>query len=240
MAEPLTRIPKRIEAKILAATNDKDGYIPMPNSYSITELVGCIRKTYYTKTNPKQIFDLATAKNFYRGNLWDRDFCGCYPRNQVRVTYPCHNVPISISGHFDFINDDDPANPIVTDLKSPKTSYYVKRENKPSEHYRRQVLFYCLCTAIPKGEIGYWDGNDWLGFPVEATQEAQQQLIEELEAKTTALYFALRNGKPPSKQTANLESWECSYCSFSKTCASEGQTKLTQEYKPTLLERTKQ
>ncbi len=219
--EPITRIPKRIEAKILSATNDKDEYIPMPNSYSITELVGCIRKTYYTKTSPKEIFDLSTAKNFYRGNLWDRDFCSCYPRNQVRVTYRCQTVPISISGHFDFINDDDLNNPIVTDLKSPKNTYFIKKENKPSEHYRKQVLFYCYCTAISKGEIGYWDGNDWLGFPIDASVEACKQLLEELEAKTLALYFALHNGKPPSKQVSNPEAWECRYCNFSKKCSSE-------------------
>ena len=184
-----TRIPKRIENKILSATNDKDTYIPMPNCYSITELVGCIRKTFYQNTNPKQPYNLDAAKNFYRGNMWDRDFCGCYPRNQIRVTYPCKTVPISISGHFDFVNDDDPNNPIVTDLKAPKTAYYVKRENKPSTHYHKQVMFYCLCTAISKGEIGYWDGNDWLGFQFTVTPEGTQQLIEEIEAKTLALYF---------------------------------------------------
>lgn len=221
-----TRIPKRIEQKILAATNDKDDYTPMPNSYSITELVGCIRKTFYKNTSPKQIFDLAAAKNFYRGNMWDFNFCGCYPRNQIRVTYPCQNVPISISGHFDFINDDDPNNPIVTDLKAPKTAYYVKREGKPSTHYHRQVLFYCICTAIYKGEIGYWDGNDWLGFQFTATIETRKALIIELEAKVLALYFAYRNGKPPNKQISAPEAWECNCCNFFRECSQEGQTKL--------------
>ncbi len=219
-------IPKRIQNKILSDANNDDEYTPMPNCYHITELVGCIRKTFYRKTLPRQPVDLDTAKNFFRGNHWDRAFTSLYPHNQIRVTYRCQKIPICISGHFDFINDDDPTNLVVTDLKSPKTLFFVKRENKASEHYRKQVLFYCYTTAISKGCVAYWDGNDWLEFPVEVSDEACKLLIEEIESKTLALWMAFKHGKPPSKQAFLPEVWECKYCDFREPCEQEGQSKL--------------
>jgi hypothetical protein len=137
----------------------------------------------------------------------------------VRVTYRCQKTPISISGHFDFLNDENPSDPIITDLKSPKTLFYVEREGKPSNHYRKQVLFYCYCTAIPKGAVMYWDGHKTLTFPIEATDEACQQLLDELETKSLMLNNALKTKQPPPKNAFIIEPWECQYCDFSSECA---------------------
>lgn len=213
-----TELPFPIQKMILDETNEKNDYHPMPNSYHITELVGCIRKTYYRKTLPKKPVDLETAKNFHRGNTWDKDFCRCFRHNQIRVTYRCQKTPICISGHFDFLNEDNPEKPVITDLKAPKTLFFIEREGKPSNHYRKQVLFYCYNTAIPDGAILYWDGHKHLSYPIEATAEACQLLLDELETKCLMLYEALKNRQPPSKDVFILENWECSYCEFSEEC----------------------
>ena len=216
----IEKMPLKIQQKILDEVNNND-YISLPNCYHITSLIGCIRKTYYRSILPKEPVTLETAKNLYRGNHWDRLFTPCYRHNQIRVTYRCKNVPISISGHFDFIDDDDPNNPVVTDLKSPKTLFYIERDGKPSNNYRLQVLFYCYCTAIPKGRVAYWDGYNWLPFDIEATDESCQKLIEELEAKSHMLFMALKDGKAPVKNAFPTEPWECGYCNFKETCDSE-------------------
>lgn len=211
-------LPNPIKQKILRETNDNDDYEPMPNCYHITELVGCLRKTYYRKTLPKQPVSLETANNFHRGRLWDKDFCGCFKHNQVRVTYRCQKTPICISGHFDFLNQDDPNDPVITDLKSPKTLFYIERDGKPSEHYRTQVLFYCYCTAIPKGAVMYWDGAKPLTYPITADTEACNELITKIEARAATLWLALRNKQPPIKQVCNPETWECNYCEYQTEC----------------------
>jgi CRISPR-associated exonuclease Cas4 len=214
----LDDLPHPIKKMMLDEANNKDDYQSMPNCYHITELVGCIRKAYYRKTLPKKDLNLETAKNFHRGNTWDKDFCRCFKHNQVRVTHRCQKVPISISGHFDFLNEDNPTEPIITDLKSPKTLFYIEREGKPSEQYRKQVLFYCWCSAISKGAILYWDGHKALTYPVEATDEACHLLIDELETKSLMLYMALRTGKPPNKDAYIIEPWECQYCNYQEEC----------------------
>jgi CRISPR-associated exonuclease Cas4 len=211
-------LPTPIKEMLLNETNAKTDYHAMPNSYHITELIGCIRKAYYRKINPKTTATLETAKNFHRGNIWDRDFCRCFRHNQIRVTYRCQKTPISISGHFDFLNEDNPTTPVITDLKAPKTLFYIEREGKPSEHYRKQVLFYCYCTAIPNGAILYWDGHKHLSFSIESTEESNSALIDELETKSLMLYNALKTNQPPNKEAFTLESWECQYCDYKEKC----------------------
>jgi hypothetical protein len=215
---PLADLPNPIKKMMLDESNGKEDYHAMPNSYHITELVGCIRKTYYRKTLPKKEINLETAKNFYRGNIWDRNFCKCFRHNQIRVTYRCQKTPRCISGHFDFLNEDDPNTPVITDLKAPKTLFYVEREGKPSNHYRKQVLFYCYCTAIPNGAVMYWDGHKHLSFSIEVTDENCRVLIDELETKSLMLYNALKTNQPPNKNIFILESWECQYCEFLEEC----------------------
>lgn len=217
----LNDLPIPIKNMILEEANGEENYPPMPNSYRITELIGCIRKVYYRRTQPKKMVELETAKNFYRGNTWDRAFCKCFPYNQIRVTYRCKRVPISIVGHFDFLNEDDPTAPIITDLKSPKTLFYVEKEGKPNEQYRKQILFYCFCSAIPNGAIMYWDGHKSITYPVEATEDACAPLIEELETKSHLLWLSLKNGKAPTKNAFPPETWECGLCEFVTDCNKE-------------------
>lgn len=218
-----SELPNPIKEMMLNEANDKNEYKEMPNNYHITALVGCIRKTFYRKTLPKekQTVDLETAKNFWRGNNVDRNFCKLFNHYQIRVTYRCQSVPICISGHFDFLNEDDPAAPVITDLKAPKTLFYIKQEGKTSESYRKQVLFYCHCTAIPQGAVMYWDGHNPLTYPIEVTDETERILIAELEAKAHTLYIALQNGKAPAKNAFPIESWECKYCNFVEVCNNE-------------------
>ncbi len=211
---------------LLNEANTDDDYEPMPNSYHITELVGCLRKTFYKRTQPKKPVNLEFANNFHRGKLWDKDFCRCFKHNQVRVTYRCRNIPISISGHFDFLNNDNPNAPVITDLKSPKTLFYVEKEGKPSEHYRKQVLFYCYCTAINQGAVMYWTGVKPLTFPVEVSEDSCRFLIEELEGKCLALWMALKHHRAPSLEASNPEAWECKLCDFKSKCEAEGQSQL--------------
>lgn len=189
----------------------------MPNSYSITEIIYCTRKLHYRRNKPKKNIDLKSANNFFRGNLWDRTFTSQFKRNQVRSTYRCTNVPISISGKFDFIDE----NGILTDLKSPANLFFVKQQGKPSEEYEKQILFYCYTNAIQQGQIMYWDGSDCIKYPIQITQEACQTLIKELEIKAAILYESRQTGKTPSREQSNPADWECKCCEFLIECCKE-------------------
>lgn len=214
---PLEDLPKPIQDLIINASAGLDDYEPMPNSYSITEMIGCLRKLCFRRTLPKKRIELKSANNLFRGNLWDRTFTSQFKRNQVRSTHRCTTVPISISGKFDFIDEHG----VLTDLKAPASLFFVKREGKPSTQYEKQIRFYCYTNAIAKGQIMYWDGSDCLKYPIEVTEENCKVLIQELENKAAILYNFRQTGQLPTREQSNPEDWECKCCDFIIECAKE-------------------
>lgn len=213
----LDNLPKPIRDSILNEVNNDNDYEAMPNNFSITELLYCLRKKYFQKTLPKKPVNLETAVHFHRGNIWDRDFCSKFKRNQVRCTYRCRNIPISISGKFDFLDENN----VITDLKSPADLFYVERDGKPSLTYQKQVRFYCYCNAIPQGQVMYWNGAKCLKYPVEITDQNCLELIVELESRACLLWSSINEKKPPNKDAYPPESWECAKCDFTLECQGE-------------------
>ena len=206
-------LPQPIKDSILNECNFDD-YEAMPNNFSITEILYCLRKKYFQKTLPKKPIDLETAIHFHRGNIWDRDFCSKFKRSQVRCTYRCKNIPITISGKFDFLDENN----IITDLKSPADLFYVERDGKPNKHYEQQVRFYCYCNAIPQGQVMYWNGAKCIKYPVEITDQNCEELITEIEYRAFILWNSLQENKVPDRHILPPQEWECKKCDFKEEC----------------------
>lgn len=204
---PLENLPKPIKDEILKKSNSDD-YQNKPNTYSITELLYCIRKAYLKRTHPKPI-TIHQAFNLYRGQIFDHLWTPLFKHNQVRCTYRLKNIPITISGKYDFLDE----NGILTDLKTTKTLFYI---NEPSPEHITQVRFYAWLNSVEKAQIIYIDFGDCKVFPVEVGDCTQ--LLEELEAKATLLYNALRHAKSPDKNLGTPE-WLCQKCEYIKECA---------------------
>jgi hypothetical protein len=202
----LEDLPQPIKDEILKKANDGD-YQNKPNTYSITELLYCIRKAYLKRVHPKPL-TLKQAFNVYRGQIFDHLWTPLFRHNQVRCTYRCKNIPITISGKYDFLTADN----ILTDLKTTKTLYYI---NEPSSEYIAQVRFYAWLNSIEKAQIVYIDFGDCKVFPVEVGDCTL--LLEDIEAKATILYWALQRGKPPEKD-ANSPEWLCKNCEYGQEC----------------------
>ena len=201
----LDDLPQPIKDHILRNTNGED-YQNKPNTYSLTELLYCIRKAYYKRTNPKP-HTIESAFNIYRGKLFDNAWSPLFTHNQVRSTHRCKNIPITISGKYDFLTQDG----ILTDLKTTKSLYFV---NEPSEEYKTQVRFYAWLNSIEKAQIVYIDFGDCKVFPVEVGDCTQ--LLNDLEAKATQLYFALHQQKAPIKGVC--AEWLCKKCEYQTEC----------------------
>lgn len=198
----LDDLPQPIKDEILHRVNDGD-YQNKPNTYSITELLYCIRKSYYRRIKPKHS-SLNAAFNMYRGQVFDQLWCRLFIHNQVRCTYRCHSIPITISGKYDFLTDDG----ILTDLKTVKTLFYIKA---PSPEYVIQIRFYAWLNSIEKAQILYIDFGDCKAFPV-AVGDCTQ-LLEEVESKAKTLYDALQNNKAPTKDLST-PTWQCEGCEY--------------------------
>lgn len=193
----LEELPLPIKEHILKAINEED-YEPMPNSYSLTELLGCIRQTHlkkiYERTHINEKtgkpmskpFDLDSSYAFYRGKLFDRAWTNLFKRNQIRCTYRVPKYPITVSGHFDFVYED-----AVWDLKTTKNLYFTKEPNKS---YCKQVRFYAYCNSLNKGKLLYVDMGGCKVFDIYiGNYEEQMETLYEIEDKAIALYKSLTN-----------------------------------------------
>lgn len=203
---PLTDLPAPIKNHILNKTNYSD-YTTQQNSYSVTELLYCLKKAYYKRTQPKPQ-DIESAFNLYRGKVFDDLWSPLFKRNQIRCTHRVPNYPINISGKYDFLTDDG----TVTDLKTSKNLYFV---NEASAEYQKQVRFYAYCNALTKAQIVYIDFGDCKVFPVEVGDCTE--LINELEGKAIQLWSALQCGKPPTNLYAPPD-WLCKKCDYKEEC----------------------
>lgn len=203
---PLEDLPKPIKDHILKNANFDD-YIAKPNTYSVTDLLYCLRKTYFKKFNPKPI-TLESAFNLYRGKVFDNLWTPLFKHNQVRCTHRIKNYPITISGKYDFIDDKG----ILTDLKTAKSLFYI---NEAGPEYVKQVRFYAYVNAIEKAQILYVDFGSVKVFPVEVGDCTE--LISELESKAILLWGAIQKGKPPQRCPTTPE-WLCSKCEFKEEC----------------------
>jgi hypothetical protein len=208
---PITDLPQTIKDHILNKVNCYNTpYQHMPNGYTITELLYCIRKSYCIRTNlTKKSLNIESAYNIYRGNVFDDLWSPLFKRNQIRCTHRIKGFPICISGKFDWLDGDT-----VTDLKTAKTLYFI---NEPSEEYKKQVRFYAYCNAFEKAQIVYVDFGDCKVFPVEVGDCSQ--LIAEIEAKAIQLWTALNQKKAPEKNPLTPQ-YQCDYCEFKKDCES--------------------
>jgi CRISPR-associated exonuclease Cas4 len=203
----LEDLPKPIKDHIIKSSSFDD-YVNKPNTYSLTELLYCIRKAYFKRIIPKQM-TLEQAFNLYRGKVFDNLWTPLFRHNQVRSTYRCKSIPITISGKYDFIDE----NGVLVDLKTAKSLYYI---NEPGYEYIQQVRFYAWLNSIEKAKIVYIDFGDAKVFDVEVGN--CEQLLEELETKASQLYYALKNCKAPEKTTFISQAWLCQKCDYKTEC----------------------
>lgn len=203
---PLEDLPQPIQDQILKSANFDD-YTAKPNTYSVTELLYCLRKSYFNKVNPKPK-TLESAFNLYRGKVFDNLWTPLFKHNQVRCTHRVKNYPITISGKYDFIDEKG----ILTDLKTAKSLYFI---NEPGQEYVKQVRFYAYLNAVEKAQILYVDFGSVKVFPVEVGDCTE--LINELENKAITLWSAIEKKQPPQRCLTTPE-WLCNKCEHKEEC----------------------
>jgi CRISPR/Cas system-associated exonuclease Cas4 (RecB family) len=200
---PLQDLPHEIKNYIYAKATG-GVYNKKPNTYSLTDLLYCVRKAWFKKRVTKPL-SLESAYNIFRGKLWDETFTPLFPNNQVRTTYKCKNVPITISGIYDFLTSDN----ILTDLKTTKNLYFTK---EAAPEYQKQVRFYAWLNSIEQAQIIYMDFGDAKIFSVEVGNCTE--LLNELERQASSLYTGFKTETPPDKQ----QSWLCGMCEYKTEC----------------------
>lgn len=203
----LADLPRAIQEHILAQVNDE--YTYSNNSFNLTELLYCLRKAYFSRTQKKPL-GLESAWFIYRGSMLDEAWTPLFRRNQVRCTYRLKNAPAVIVGKYDFLDGEN--SDTIYDLKTTKSLHFI---NEAKEEHIKQVRFYAWLNAIPKARLLYVDFGDVKAFDVEVGDCSD--LLYELDGKATKLYWALQKGKPPEDSGPK---WMCKegVCEYYEEC----------------------
>lgn len=188
------------------------------NVFGVTELLGCLRKTYYKRMDAKEgkapEYSVETMWYFKRGDIFDEALTSLFKANQVRVTHRIRGTPITIVGRIDFLKDDT-----VFDLKTAADGilHILKNQEHPKSQHEKQVLFYAYCNGNSRAGVVYVTLK-YLPFVKWARMELQERVVEEIEEAARALYAALRTGTPPPKR----RTWECKWktgkCIYYERC----------------------
>jgi CRISPR-associated exonuclease Cas4 len=188
----------------------------------VTELLGCMRKSWQRRRNPKPL----TKKQmviFFRGQLFDNIYTPLFKRNQVRVTHRVLDAEsLIISGRLDFVDIDG----TIADWKTVDGTYFVERDGAKPEHIS-QLLFYCWCEANERARLYYMSLSNLIKIDIDASIEKQKENLEMLELKAmTYQVCLLTNTIPPIDDKHNPNYWECcygkgndkTYCEYYEEC----------------------
>lgn len=204
--------PERIKNYVVNKTNRNDKKYEN-NRFGVTELLGCPRKVYFRRTQPRK-HGFEQAFHFYKGILFDDDLTSLFQQNQTRVTYRIRpDTDVVISGRIDFIDDDG----AIADWKVTDNLYYVQKDGAKEEH-KKQVLFYAYCQGCTKARLYYMSFGDIEKAEVEVTPEAQAEVLAELSERALYLNDCLVSQEVPAKEKKYTPSyWECEYVKYRNT-----------------------
>jgi len=174
----------------------------------VTELCGCLRKTYFRRRQP---IEKSPEQQWYlyRGLIFDELWTSLFPRSQLRVTHRVKNGP-TIVGRIDFVYNGK--------LYELKTINTVKYLDSPYPHHIKQVRFYAFCENLKQAVLLYLAFDGHKVFEVDCADEEVLPVVEEIEKKALILYEALKRNTPPEPYN---ETWECRYCEFSTVCGGD-------------------
>jgi CRISPR/Cas system-associated exonuclease Cas4 (RecB family) len=209
MLNNFSELPQAIQDHIIKTTSGEYEY--RDKSVHVTELLYCLRKSYYRRTELSEEKEIEQRWFFYRGIIFDQLWTNLFPRNQVRVTHRISGGP-TIVGKIDFIEMDD--EPTLYELKTISNKYAIK--NGPKEEHVKQIKFYMWCENIEKVKLIYVSFAGIAIFEIDVSDA--ESIVQELEETAKLLYDCLVNEKLPPKTDRN---WECKYCDFSELCSRE-------------------
>ncbi|MCL2642794.1 MAG: hypothetical protein FWD52_04705 [Candidatus Bathyarchaeota archaeon] len=177
----------------------------VPFRYSVTDLLGCVRKAYYKRYMPKALTE-QSIYNFSRGKLFDAALTTCFKDNQQPVLYQCKKSPCQVSGRYDFITSEG----VMTDLKT--TDKDLASISEPMWEYKMQVRFYADLKGCSQAQIMYVNMQGIRVLPV--TVGDCLDVYNFFEQQACLLFEAEQQKMVPQQQKDNF----CVWCEYSLEC----------------------
>ena len=187
-------------------------------SYGVTEIIRCLRKSYYEKTKKKRK-SRKSLDNLWptvRGNLLHQ-MTTAYNWNELDMDFqiPLGNGKLgTISGRLDMY---DWKTKTIIDLKTTKDVYtQAEEETIPKKEDILQIQCYgtIFSNIIPIQELVlvYADLNDMLAFRI-----ANEDKTWWLKKRILELEQAINDKNPPKQEISKL----CHFCKFYNQCSQD-------------------
>ena len=208
-----------IPEKILEYLKQKNGIKRKfdDKKYSVTELIKCVRETYYKKTKVKfeESFDKSVQSMWgsLRGNYL-HELTNAYTWNELETEY---NVPLdgdnsaTLVGRLDMY---DETTKTLLDLKTTNNVLWqVKHDMLPKhEHILQVQCYYTMFKEIIPIEhlnLIYADMSEIVVFDLQVKDRSKW-----IRNRINILETDLENGITPNAESGN----NCKFCKFKSTC----------------------
>jgi len=196
----------------------------------VTDLTkSCQRNAYYSIVTPGTEYPKNTLRIFESGNMveawWtevlDKDPTIDIIGTQVKCYYIDREADIEIHGRLDILCQHNNTKLVAHEVKSIKTTHYLK--GKPKDSHYQQLQFYLNSLGLDFGWVDYLAKDIMLGggkvddnvdtcFLVERDFNVFSEMIQ--RAKRLNGYLGPHDA-PAEK------GWLCDYCQFKELCENE-------------------
>lgn len=197
--------------------------------YYPSEIGGCIRKTWFSYKNPKEV-EADLLRIFEAGNLLHEFISDAIKSEKnPEIELVKNEMPIKIE-EKDFVISGRIDNLIMLKLNGKQYLVEVKSTKflpkQANESHEMQLQLYMHATNIHKGFLLYIqkDNLQTLAFELEYNEDIAQKILRRFKE----LHLSLKNNKLP-KAEAKLDkekNWMCSYCAYKEECDSVGVSRL--------------
>jgi|TARA_Y100000310_G_scaffold68970_2_gene64316 CRISPR/Cas system-associated exonuclease Cas4 (RecB family) len=204
----------------------KEMRVKVIGRYYPSEAGQCLRKSYYSFINPKEI-DLELTKIFEAGNIV-HDFVSKVfksdknPDVEVLESETSFEIPVDdfvISGRIDnLVLFKGEEKKVLVEVKSTKSVDYL---DGPQESHIMQLQLYLHARKMQEGVLVYVEKNTLKSktFPVTYNPSIYEVIINRFKK----LHEHLKSSSTPDPESRLLEDkkWMCRYCNYKTECFQE-------------------
>jgi len=194
---------------------DKSWWAPEKDTYHVTDITGCLRKSFLKKKVNIEL-DESSLKNFEIGHRVEDIAAKALEKmydnveNDYRITKEFNGY--KIKGETDPILKVN--NKILDMFEIKSTSYISSVKDKPKSHHLRQVNAYMGLLGLHSCKIIYIDKKNYSDLAHHIPFD--KDMFRDFKNKAEWLHTCFKNEKIPAAKP--MENWECKWCDVRDIC----------------------
>jgi len=214
--EECQKCAKCLPATIIKTLRIFERHTKQRNSYSVSEVVNCLRKSYFERKEPlqDQFYTLKSLLSMTRGKLFEGLLDSTrWQELDGSLEFDIDGENVKIMGRIDAY---DPDKLEIIELKSTKISDHTRLPRAKNE-----LQLQCYGTifksifGVKELTLVYVDMDVFEKYPVPLVDKTDW-----LKEQIQILHRAIRDSKSPNEE----QSFECKFCPYNSKCSGLKQT----------------